>query len=116
MASLLLDQVSWDAVVDTFGNIAVCQEPYAFAQDAACQAKLFQGELWFDTTQGVPYWQAILGKMPPLAYLKAQYIIAAELVPGVHNANVFIASISPDRSISGQIQIATGTGVIATNF
>lgn len=115
-SSILLDQISWDAVVDNNGNIAVCNPPYAYAQDAASQARLFLGELWFNINQGVPYWQAILGQMPPLAYLKAQYIIAAELVPGVTNANVFIASIAKDRSVSGQIQLTSGTGVIAINF
>ena len=108
-STLLLDTVTWDLVVDANGNIAMAQEPYALAQDAASACRLFEGELWYDVTQGVPYWQSILGQMPPLALLKAKYVAAAKSVPDVVSVNVFIASITRDRVISGQVQI-TGPG------
>lgn len=116
--TLLLDTVFWDLTVDSNGNIAMATEPYALAQDVASQCRLFQGELWYDTTQGVPYWQAILGQMPPLPYLKAQYQAAALLVPDVKTATVFIANITETRIVSGQVQI-TGPGktqVTAASF
>lgn len=110
MASFLLDQVSWDVVVDLFGNIAICTPPYAIAQDVACAARLFEGELWYDTSQGIPYWQNILGQMPPLSYLKAQYTTAAQNVIGVVQAQTFIASIGQNRELTGQIQVTSETG------
>jgi hypothetical protein len=116
-STLLLDTQTWDLVVDSNGNIAVATEPYALAQDAASAARLFAGECWYDTSQGVPYWQAILGAMPPLSYLKAKYVEAAMSVPDVKKATVFIATITRDRVVSGQIQI-TGPGkqTAAANF
>lgn len=108
-STLLLDTVAWDLTVDSFGNIAVATEPYSLAQDAASQCRLFQGELWYDNLQGVPYWQAILGQMPPLSYLRAQYVAAAKLVPDVQTVRVFIANIDRNRVVTGQIQI-TGPG------
>jgi hypothetical protein len=103
--TLLLDISTWDLCVDSFGNIAVAQEPYALAQDAASQCRLFLNELWYDTTQGVPYFQEILGQMPPLALLRAHYRAAALLVPGVQSASVFIANIDRTRVLTGQVQI-----------
>ena len=47
--SLLLDLVNWDLCVDANGNIALCTEPYADVQDAACAIRLFAGELYYDT-------------------------------------------------------------------
>ncbi len=107
--TLLLDTVTWDLVADANGNIAMAQEPYALAQDAASACKLFKTELWYDQTQGVPYWQSILGVMPPLALLKASYETAAQSVPDVQSVKVFIATITRDRIVTGQVQV-TGPG------
>lgn len=105
MDTLLLDTVAWDLTVDANGNIAKAQAPYALAQDVSSQCRLFQGELWYDTTQGIPYWQAVFGQMPPLPYLKTQYQKAALLVPDVQGAQVFIADITQERVVTGQVQI-----------
>lgn len=110
MNTLLLDTVAWDLTVDANGNIAMATEPYALAQDAASQCRLFKGELWYDTTQGVAYWQSILGQMPPLQFLKAQYQTAALLVPDVETATVFIADITSQRVVTGQVQITGPNG------
>jgi len=116
MNTLLLDQTTWDLVADASGNIAVSTNPYALAQDAASACKLFQGELYYDTTQGVPYFSQILGQRAPLALIKAKYVSAALTVPDVVSANVFISSIS-ERQITGQIQVSDTTGqTVAINF
>jgi len=107
MNTLLLDVEKWDLVTDSNGNIAMATEPYALAQDVASACRLFEGELWYDTAQGVPYWQAILGQMPPLGYLKAKYSIAALSVPDVQDPKIFIASITRDRVVSGQVQFTS---------
>ena len=116
MQTLLLDQTTWDLVTDVYGNIAVAAEPYALAQDAASQCQLFKGELWYDTRQGVPYWQSILGALPPLSLIKAEMTAAAKLVPGVVAAQCFISSVA-NRVVSGQVQILDSSGsVIAASF
>lgn len=115
-STLLLDPGTWDLSRDASGNIAVASEPYSLAQDAASAIKTFLGEVYFDTTIGVPYRQQILGQRPPLALLKQQLVKAALTVPDVASATVFITSFV-DRAISGQVQIIGATGqVSAANF
>lgn len=127
--TLLLDQTTWDLTVDAAGNIAMAAPPYALAQDVSCQCKLFKGELYYDTTQGVPYFQSgapspnaaagqqnILGALPPLQFVKAQYVAAAKLVPGVVAAVCYVTSIV-NRVLSGQVQSTDTAGrVNASGF
>lgn len=107
--TLLLDVQAWDLGLDASGNIAVASAPYALAQDAASAIRLVQGEYWYDTTQGVPYFQQILGKLPPLALLRAKFTAAALTVPGVKAARCFFSSFN-NRQLSGQVQITDGSG------
>lgn len=117
MNTLLLDVVLWDLVLDVNGNIAVASEPYSLAQDAASAIKTYLGEVFYDTTDGVPYLQLIFGKNPPLQQMKALFEKAALTVPGVASATCYISSVT-SRTVTGQIQvIAEDTGqVSAANF
>jgi hypothetical protein len=112
-STMLLDRTTWDLVVDASGNIAAAAPPYAIAQDVASAIKLFQSELWYDTTKGIPYFAQILGQFPPLSLLKAQFVAAALTVPGVASAVCFISSVE-DRKISGQVQITDTNGATTT--
>lgn len=109
MDTLLLDPVTWDLALDANGNVAVATGPAALAQDAASALRLHKGELWYDTTQGVPYFAQILGRVAPPALVKAKLEAAALTVPGVTGAKVFIASVV-DRRLSGQVQITDAAG------
>lgn len=112
MNTLLLSTDAWDLLVDASGNIAMASDPYSLAQDAASAIKLFSGELWYDTTQGVEYWQQILGLMPPLALLKTDFVAAALTVPEVTSAQCFISAFT-DRGINGQVQVQNAEGQTA---
>lgn len=109
MKTLLLDRGVWDILLDAQGNIAVADEPYAIAQDAASAIRLFKGEAWYDTTRGVPHFQEILGHHPPLSVLKAHLQAAALTVPDAATAVVFISSAT-NREIQGQVQITSTSG------
>ena len=111
MRSLLLDAQDWDLCLDAYGNIAVAGEPYSLAQDAACAIRLFLGELWYDTTDGVPYFEAVLGKYPPISLLKSQLAAAALSVPGVVSAQVYISDIT-DRRVTGTAYITDKVGTV----
>lgn len=111
--TMLLDVAAWDLVLDVYGNIAAATGPYALAQDAASAIRLFQGELWFDTAQGVPYFADVLGKSPPLPLLKAKLVAAAMTVPGVVAARALIANVT-ERGVSGQVQVTDEAGRIST--
>lgn len=112
MDTLLLDRTTWDLCLDSAGNIAMASNPYAIAQDVASAIKLYQGELWYDTTQGVPYQSEILGNNPPIALLKARFIAAALTVPEVASADCFISSLT-NRQLVGQVQVTSTGGVVA---
>ena len=109
MNTLLLDTASWDLVVDANGNIAAASAPYALAQDAASSIRTFAGEVFYDTTRGVPYFSQILGQFPPLAFIKAQFEAAALKVPGVTAAKCLFTGFA-NRNLSGQVQITDATG------
>jgi hypothetical protein len=109
MKTLLLDRSVWDLVLDAGGNIALASEPYAIAQDVASAIKLFLGELWYDTTKGIPYFEQILGQSPPIALVRAHVERAALTVPGVVSARCTVASFS-DRVISGRVEFIDSTG------
>ena len=113
LKTLLLDQVAWDLVLDSNGNIALASPPYALAQDVASAVKTFLGEVYYDTSLGVPYFQDILGQLPPISLFVALIEKQALTVPGVVSAQVTIQSFN-EREISGQIQFIDDTGVTTT--
>jgi hypothetical protein len=108
-STLLLDRNAWDLAVDAIGNIALASEPYSILQDVASACRLFQGELWYGGTDGLPYFDQILGEYQPIQVLKDGLVRAALSVPGVLAATVFLTAVV-GRQISGQVQITTSAG------
>lgn len=103
--TLLLDIDTWDLCVDAAGNIAVASEPYSLAQDVATAIRTFLGDEYYNTTDGVPYFQEILGHSPPLQVFQ-QLIEAAALSasPEVISAKCVINSFdNTNRTVSGQV-------------
>lgn len=111
MDTMLLDTVLWDLTVDAAGNIAVATEPYALAQDVSSAVRLVLGELWYDSTQGVDYFQKILGKSPPLAVFQELMIQAALTVPDVVSAVCIVTSYDfATRHVDGELQFIDVNG------
>lgn len=113
MQTLLLDNKTWDLVLDDYGNIAVASDPYSMLQDAASAIRLFLGELIYSTAAGVPYWTDILGKNPSIELLRSKLETAAKTVPGVAGAKVYFNSITL-RNVTGQVQITDAAGKLQT--
>lgn len=111
--TLLLDTVANDLVLDSNGDIALAAPPYSVAQDVASAMRLFQGELWYDGTQGIPYWQQFLGQNPTTSQIIAAFNNAALSVPGVLSASTVITSVA-GREVSGQVQFSTNNGTSTT--
>jgi hypothetical protein len=109
--TLLLDQSVWDLVLDVNGNIALAGAPYSIAQDVASAVRTFLGECWYDNTQGLPYWQQILGELPPLQFIESKITIASLTVPNVVATKVTFTSFD-NRNLSGQVQIIDTDGAI----
>ena len=112
-STLLLDRTLWDLVLDANGNLAVASDPYSVAQDVASAARTYLGEVYYDTTLGVPYSQLILGKFPPLQLVRQFLVEAALTVPGVTDPVVFISSFT-DRGLSGQVRFTDPSGGVLT--
>ena len=102
-SSLLLDRTTWDVCLDASQNIAVCDPPYALAQEVANAIKLFLGECYYDTSRGIPYYGQILGRLPPLALFKTFMVNAALTVGGVVSAVCFVTKFT-NRHVKGQVQ------------
>jgi len=100
--TLLLDQTEWDLVLDSSRNIALAAPPYALAQDVASAVRLFLGELWYNTTAGIPYFEDVLGQLPPASLLIGYIEAQALTVPGVVSARCIISGID-QREVTGQI-------------
>ena len=111
--TLLLDTAAWDLCVDLAGNIAVAAPPYALAQDVASAVRTFAGEVWYDTTLGVPYFAQVLGHSPPITLFKALIVQAALTVPGVVAASCYVQSTA-NRKLTGQVQFTDSDGNTGT--
>lgn len=108
-STLLLDRDGWDVCLDASGNIARATEPYSQVQDAASAVRVFEGECYYNTTLGVPYWTDVLGRSQPSQIMRARAQQAALTVPGVIDATAVLTTL-PNRTLGGQIQIRTNTG------
>jgi hypothetical protein len=111
--TLLLDIGTWDLCLDAFGNMAVAAPPYAIAQDVSSAIRTFLGEVFYDTTIGVQYKGKILGKNPPLSFIRSQIEAAALSVPGVVSAVCTIQLVN-GRQVTGQVQFVDVNNVTQT--
>lgn len=119
MDTLLLDTATWDLCLNAAGNIAVASAPYALAQDVASSIRTFLGDVWYDSTAGIPYFATILGKTPPISVFQ-EYMVQAALsatppdaVPHVVSAKCIIQSFDPlTRIVKGQVQFVDSNGKV----
>jgi len=102
--TLLLDVAEWDLVEDASGNIALATDPYSISQDVASALRTFQGECWYNTYLGVPYWQNILGQLPPMQFVKAKMEQQALTVPNTVRSKVEFTNFS-GRNLQGQCTV-----------
>ena len=121
MNTLLLDVGIWDLVKDASGNIAIASAPYSLAQDVASAIRTFLHEVWYVTTQGIPYLQSILGKTPPLAVFQ-ELMVQAALGAVPTTADVYVKEATcviqtfnaPSRLVVGQVQFVDSNGQTGT--
>ena len=126
ITTLKLDTDTWDLTSHN-GNIATVDDSDGEqqAQDAASACRLFLSELWFDTTQGVPYWQQMLGQLPPISLIESNFVTAAETVTNVESASVEVISLmnqpvsrtlrfQENRVVTGTVSVTgpTSTGSV----
>ncbi|QHC34168.1 hypothetical protein [Komagataeibacter xylinus] len=110
MNTLLLDRSTWDLLLDASGNIAVASDVYAIAQDISSAVRVFLGECWYDTTQGMPYRQNILGRSQSVAAFEKQVEQVALTVTGVADAQCLVSGLTTSRQMTGTILFTTTSG------
>lgn len=113
-ASLLLDVVAWDLCLDARGNWALAADPYAVVQNVATACRLVQGEAYYDTTRGVPYFPDIFGGPYAPQLIKSDMEAMAGMVAGVEEATCYLSALT-DRSLSGQVQVQTAYGPLTAS-
>ncbi|WP_233874002.1 hypothetical protein [Paraburkholderia adhaesiva] len=109
MRTFLLDRTGWDPVLDASGNIACASDSYQVAQDVASAIQTFRGECWYDTTLGIPYWQAVLGQLPPASFIRSELVNAALTVPNAASATVTQLVLN-GRQLAGEIDVTDTSG------
>lgn len=122
MDSLALD-ANWDLTVDAYGNWRTVGDAtpgnltgagYRLAQDVATRCLSWRGEVYFDTTQGVPY-DSVLGEYASISYLQQLYTVEALAVPTCAQAlpNLTLTRGSK-RTLTGSITVADFVGNVGT--
>lgn len=109
MKTLFLRPDTWDLCLDASGGIAVASDPYATTQNVASAIRLVKAELWYDTSQGIPYFKDTLGQSSNPALYKAQVEAAALNVDGVASALCTITGFV-NRQYTGQVAVTLTTG------
>lgn len=110
MADFLLEQSTWDLIATAAGDIAICTDPYATAQEVACECKLFRGEGYYLPLLGIPYNQEILGQAPNMSLLQSLMQTAAFNVPNVATAQAVTYLDRATREARGVILVGTRSG------
>lgn len=109
MDTMFLNPATWDLDVDASGNIALSSLAYSVAQDVASQSLLWRGEAPYNTGDGIPYEESVLGQRPAQATLAAWYQEESLRVPDVASANPVLI-YDQARGVSGQIQVTLTGG------
>src|ERR1700759_179320 len=115
MQSLQIDDVNNDLMIDANGNLAVADAKLSLAIASACAIRTFKSEGFYDTSQGIPYFSTILGKTPPIEYIRGLLVNAAMGAdPDIVSASVYFTAFS-GRTLSGQVQVTDSTGNFAVS-
>lgn len=117
MQTLPLDTTTWDLQLDHLGNLSLTDPDYSIAQDVASAIRTFLGECWYGVTLGLPYFQSLLGKLPPASYITNLLENAALTVPGVTSVTVVSLGLNPSRQLTGSVIVVstdTNTPIIVS--
>lgn len=100
---------AWDLMLDGNGNIAVATGPNAIAQDVASAISTFLGEVYYDTTLGLPWLSQVFGQAYSPSLITALLVQAALTVPGGVQAEV-VGLALVNRKVTGTVNVIDTTG------
>jgi hypothetical protein len=98
-------------------DIATVSNQQQIVQDVASLIQTYQGEVYYDTSVGIPWNTNVLAQPYAPTLLKPMLQNAALTVPGVVQAQVLLTGYVNSRIVSGSINILDATGVsLGLNF
>jgi len=100
---------AWDLMLDANGNIALATGSEAIAQDVASAISTFLGEVYYDTTLGLPWLSEVFGQEFSPALVSALLVQAALTVPDVVSARVVNLDVK-NGAVTGVVQVIDITG------
>lgn len=120
MDTLALDPTTWDLTVDVYGNLATFGDAtpastqtgpgMRLAQDVATRCRAWNGEVYYDTTQGIRY-QNILGAAPNLSVVQNAFNTEALKVPLCETAIAQFSFVaSSNRELAGTLSVSDVNG------
>src|ERR1035437_5733844 len=111
MSTIGLTYPAWDLALDGSGNMINLSGGLDVSQDVASAIKLFLGELYYDTTAGVPYFNQVFGPMYTPSVVQNLLQIAALTVPAVVAAQITLATFDYiHRILTGTAYVTTVSG------
>lgn len=102
----------WDVGLDAAGNLAIETGAQAVAQDVASSVKVFVGDLFYDASAGIPYFDDVLGQGFSAPLVKALLEARALLVPTVVKAQAGPFKLV-GRRLTGDVRVIDEAGVAA---
>lgn len=120
MDTLALDTSLWDLDTDARGNLRTVGDAtpqndqtgpgMRLAQDVATRVSAWQGEVYFDTTQGIDY-PTYFGGPPNLSLLQSVFNTEALKVPSCASAlAAFTFTAGSSRTIGGTLNVSDVAG------
>src|SRR5690348_8444666 len=118
MQTLPLETSTWHLQLDSNGNLTLADPDSSIAMAVASAIRTFQGECWYGATLGLPYFQSLLGKLPPRSYITNLLEQAALTIAGVVSVTVVSLGLNANRQLTGSvIVVSTDTNTpIAASF
>lgn len=114
MTTLALNNATWDLILDGAGNIATRADSAARTQDVCSACRVFEGEVYYNSSLGVPYLSDVLGEEPNPDSLSAYYITAARTVAGVKDAHLNVTGVSL-RGLEGVLYSSSTNNITFLN-
>ena len=110
--SFALSPATWDLTLDSTGNLALLTGPNALAQDVACAISTFLGEMYYDTTQGIPWLSQVFGQQFSPSLVSSLIVAQVLQVPGVvSNPAPKVEGLTiANRKVSGTVNFTDSTG------
>lgn len=102
--TLALDD-GWDLTLDGQGYLAVREDAYAVAQDAASASLVFLGEAYYDNTLGIPYDTKVMGRSVSMTYLSSKMKTEVKKLSIVDDAECTLTLNRTTRKVSGTMFI-----------